>query len=94
VLSTILKIPRFAARLDGLAPGSNPDHLDDGLVRQFVLVSTPTRLLDDIEGFAEADVLVPVPISLFLPPGVRADEARDAVLAGFFRQAPGWATHG
>jgi hypothetical protein len=88
VLSAILRVPRFAARLRELAPDSDPEHLDDHLVRQFVLVSTPTRLLDDIAHFAEADILIPVPLSLFMPPGRQSDAAREAVLAGLLQRSP------
>ena len=88
VLSSVLRIPRFAERLDALAPDSDPAHLDDSVVREFVLVSTPSRLLDDIERFAETEVFIPVPLSLFMAPGHHRERAREAVLAGLLWRSP------
>lgn len=88
VLSSVLRVPRFAERLQALAPGSDPAHLDDAVLREFVLVSTPSRLLDEIERFAETDLLIPVPLSLFMAPGSRSERAREAVLAGLLRRSP------
>lgn len=93
VLSTVLGLPRFASRLDEIAPGTDLRRLDDALVREFVIVSTPARLLDDVEEFAEADILIPVPISLFMAAGRLSDETREAVLAGLLRRATHAAAH-
>ena len=87
VLSTVLRIPRFAPRLEAIAPGSSPDRLSDRVVREFVLVSTPARLVGEIANFEEADVLIPIPISLFMPPGPEGDRVRTDILASLLRQA-------
>lgn len=94
VLSSVLRVPRFAERLEAIAPGSDQAHLDDSVLREFVLVSTPSRLLDDIARFAETDLFIPVPLSLFMPPGSHSERAREAVLAGLLRRSPQRVSHG
>ena len=89
VLANVLRLPRYAPRLAEVAPGADAANISDAVIREFALVTTPTRLLDEIAAFAEVDTLIPVPISLFMPAGRESDEIREAVLAGFLQRAAG-----
>lgn len=94
VLSSVLRVSRFAEGRDAVAPGSDPAHLDESVLHEFVLVSTPSRLLDDIERIAETDLFIPVPLSVFMATGSHSERAREAVLAGLLRRSPQQMSHG
>jgi hypothetical protein len=94
VLGRIFTVPRFAARLAEIQPRADPAHLPEEVVREFVLVTTPARLLADVADFRESELIVPVPITVFMPPSVDAEDARLAVLAGLDQDSSGGSARG
>jgi alkanesulfonate monooxygenase SsuD/methylene tetrahydromethanopterin reductase-like flavin-dependent oxidoreductase (luciferase family) len=94
VLERVFTVPRFGARLAEMQPRADPAHLAEEVVRQFVLVTTPARLQAEVADFREAELLIPVPISVFMPPSTDAEDARLAVLAGLYHDSSGGGARG